>query len=828
MSPPDARTRRKISLKPAKVLTGSISNRLIPIVLPSNVIFVLALYAAKELLLSYDVGVFWVLMRVLACGGLGMMIWEAFTGKLMRNGNIEWTAIGVSSLLLFVQQAALFTALYRLPSPRVMLFSHFSAMWVDSFIAPASMWKPILTFSSFLLSFASDAILSRRSVSIIAPGYGALVMHGISTYALEHLRGVLAPTVNPTLTTAVSTLGAAVVGLPLYAFRQALLDLPPTPIVPLTSLAVLPILAYTMIFLTPDTIGMQFNVNQTSQMFLVSYPFAFIVATAMGFLGFSQRPHWIDLLLGVMLYYSIRPDNDPTLSGPSRTPVPKVMRFYLNSILSDPESRKIFYFLMLNLAFMLVQMLYGVWTNSLGLISDAIHMAFDCLAIGVGLLASIMAKWPPDERFTYGYGRIETLSGFANGIFLILISVFIVFEAIQRILDPPEMTTNQLLLISSLGLGVNLFGMYAMGGHHHHGHSHNHGHDHQHHSHNGHSHHDHSHAHGDHVHEHDSHPVGAHSHDHAPSKPSEPLQSSLSHEDSHAHKHSSHLHSSNHSSSCSDHDSHSHLDSHSHSDHAHTHPPPSPLPVDQEGPSIRGRKPHSRGPSLHIPTDGAQVASAIPFPLSSPSGVDSPLSPSYPSTLKHDHHHHYHHGMESSEHSSHDHDHGHDHEHEHVHHHEGHSDNMRGVFLHVMADTLGSVGVIISTLLIQFYGWTIFDPIASLFIAIMIAASVIPLVIDTGRVLSLDMGTREKEVQQALSELAFVDGVASYSSPQFWPKDSANVIGSIHIQLALSSHKHPNTDGVRKRVHELLRSRISGLEELTIQLEEEGDSLGSR
>jgi len=62
----------------------------------------------------------------------------------------------------------------------------------------------------------------------------------------------------------------------------------------------------------------------------------------------------------------------------------------------------------------------------------AIHMAFDCMAIGVGLLASVMATWESNERFTYGYGRIETLSGFANGIFLILISIFIVFEAIQR------------------------------------------------------------------------------------------------------------------------------------------------------------------------------------------------------------------------------------------------------------------------------------------------------------------------------------------------------------------------------------------------------------
>ena len=115
-------------------------------------------------------------------------------------------------------------------------------------------------------------------------------------------------------------------------------------------------------------------------------------------------------------------------------------------------------------------------------------MAFDCMAIAVGLIASVMATWPANERFTYGYGRIETLSGFANGIFLILISIFIVFEAIQRMcvilpppranrstaltvlssLDPPEMNTSQLLLISSLGLGVNLFGMFAMGGHHHH------------------------------------------------------------------------------------------------------------------------------------------------------------------------------------------------------------------------------------------------------------------------------------------------------------------------------------------------------------------------
>lgn len=61
------------------------------------------------------------------------------------------------------------------------------------------------------------------------------------------------------------------------------------------------------------------------------------------------------------------------------------------------------------------------------------------------------------------------------------------------------------------------------------------------------------------------------------------------------------------------------------------------------------------------------------------------------------------------------------------------------------------MGVIISTLLIQFYGWTGFDPIASLFIAVLIAGSVIPLVLDTGKVLALDIADRDKNIQQALT-----------------------------------------------------------------------------
>ena len=72
----------------------------------------------------------------------------------------------------------------------------------------------------------------------------------------------------------------------------------------------------------------------------------------------------------------------------------------------------------LNFAFMIVQTFYGIVSGSLGLLSDSIHMFFDCLALVVGLSAAVMSKWPPSRKFPYGYAKIETLAGFANGVFL--------------------------------------------------------------------------------------------------------------------------------------------------------------------------------------------------------------------------------------------------------------------------------------------------------------------------------------------------------------------------------------------------------------------------
>ncbi|BGP25976.1 Putative zinc transporter msc2 [Rhodotorula toruloides] len=153
---------------------------------------------------------------------------------------------------------------------------------------------------------------------------------------------------------------------------------------------------------------------------------------------------------------------------------------------------------------------------------------------------------------------------------------------------------------------------------------------------------------------------------------------------------------------------------------------------------------------------------------------------------------------------------------------------------HVLADTLGSVGVIISTLLINRYGWTGFDPLASIFIAVMIFVSVVQLVIDSGRLLVLDMGEeKEAEVRKALTALGRVEGVASYTKPRFWQKDPSSMVGSICIQLAPASgsaydaHGRPtqfqvSIDRVTARVRRVLRSHIAGLDDLTVQVEPAG------
>ncbi|KAL8369808.1 hypothetical protein RB595_000244 [Gaeumannomyces hyphopodioides] len=294
--------------------------------------------------------------------------------------------------------------------------------------------------------------------------------------------------------------------------------------------------------------------------------------------------------------------------------LPRMARWPLiHAVLVEKDSRRIFYFMSINFSFMMVQAFYGYATDSLGLLSDSIHMLFDCVALAVGLFASVASKWAPNEMFPYGFGKIETLSGFANGVFLI----------------------------------------------HSHSHSHDHGHDH--------------------GHDQD------HGHDHGHDK------------------------------------SHSHGDAHD-------------------------------------------------------------------------------------------------------------NENMMGIYLHVLADTLGSAAVIVSTVLTHFWNWAGWDPLASFLIAVLILGSAMPLVRSSARRLLLTVPDRvEYALRDTLSGITGLRGVANYSVPKFWLDDRSGsdgptvgpggdrLLGVMHVVAVRGA----DMGDVRDRVRTYLAAK--GID-ITVQVEREGDS----
>jgi cation diffusion facilitator family transporter len=85
----------------------------------------------------------------------------------------------------------------------------------------------------------------------------------------------------------------------------------------------------------------------------------------------------------------------------------------------------------------LVELIFGLYSNSLGLITDSIHALLDSVVTLILLLAARLAIKPPDEEHTYGHGKIESLGGLIGGIAILLIAIFFIYESIHRLQSPP-------------------------------------------------------------------------------------------------------------------------------------------------------------------------------------------------------------------------------------------------------------------------------------------------------------------------------------------------------------------------------------------------------
>lgn len=340
----------------------------------------------------------------------------------------------------------------------------------------------------------------------------------------------------------------------------------------------------------------------------------------------------------------------------------------LRAVVSDSNARNLMGFLALNFVFAFVELAYGMWTNSLGLISDSFHMFFDCTGLVAGLAAQVVSRWPADDSFAYGYKRAEVLAGFVNALFLLFIAFFILTEAVERAIEPPEVHHDRLFVVSVLGLLVNLVGIYVFQ----HGGSH-------------------GHSHGG---------SGGHGHSHG----------------GHGHSHSGHGHS------------HGGSGGHGHShDDGHQNAPDDPF--------------HQHHHQVSISMGGGHLQNNTSAP---PPGAGQ--------------------GSQSPNHL------------------------MKGVLLHILADTLGSVGVVISALLMRAFGWMRADPVCSIFIAVLVAASVWGLLRDSARILMMRTPVELDDDQRALDACytrlhRYHPAVKGIQEPRFWTLCADTYAGSIKIEV---------------------------------------------
>lgn len=319
--------------------------------------------------------------------------------------------------------------------------------------------------------------------------------------------------------------------------------------------------------------------------------------------------------------------------------------YEIYSVLSKKRNLKLLtYFLLLNLLFMFVEVIYGLISNSLGLLTDGAHMLLDCTAVIIGLYSSYLSEFKANNNYNFGYLRSEIIGTFINSVFLFFIAIYIVFESIERFIEPKEIHSENLILVSFIGLLVNIVGLIF------------------------------AHDHGD-----DS--------------------------DDHHHHHHHHDHTDKHEEQ-----------EHDHIGHEHEH---------------------------HEENEKCER-----------------------------------HELKEKEH----HDHKHKHEHK--------NENIYAIYIHILADTLGSVAVLISAFLIKYYHLHISDPICSLFISAMIIFSTIPVLKSASMTLlhipNEKIIKKKKKIEQSIKNIKCgMNSKPSIGNFELWQTNSSYFVGEIKIEIPI-------------------------------------------
>ncbi|UIO41521.1 cation diffusion facilitator family transporter [Brevibacillus brevis] len=130
---------------------------------------------------------------------------------------------------------------------------------------------------------------------------------------------------------------------------------------------------------------------------------------------------------------------------------------HLDHVKEQQTSKKTLWItLLLTLFFTIVEVVGGLMSNSLALLSDSAHMISDVVALGLSMTAIYMATRKPTKKYTFGFLRFEIIASFLNGLALAVISIGIVIEGIKRMINPQDVDLQLMLTIASIGLVVNI------------------------------------------------------------------------------------------------------------------------------------------------------------------------------------------------------------------------------------------------------------------------------------------------------------------------------------------------------------------------------------
>lgn len=130
-----------------------------------------------------------------------------------------------------------------------------------------------------------------------------------------------------------------------------------------------------------------------------------------------------------------------------------------HAVVTDENSKKLTFALLLTSSFLVVEVVAGFITQSLALLSDAAHMFTDVAALAIALVAIKIGKLPADNKRTFGYQRFEILAALFNALMLFAVAIYILYEAYQRFSTPPEIQSMGMLIVASIGLVINLISM---------------------------------------------------------------------------------------------------------------------------------------------------------------------------------------------------------------------------------------------------------------------------------------------------------------------------------------------------------------------------------